>query len=310
MRVLVHLPGGTSGSSSIGVTQQSEILGIQGKRRTTQKRITPGTGAGGLQLHMGYRCYTYSGVDSGFAERDLDEYDGIADGVALSRSLYTIRRAFGAEVELERVWETVSDASWLKPSGKKVIESVTLEPEPYILHGPTLAGGVGASDIKKFYDGYFMPADVEARAKIDQEIVLLSRTIGTDSIVDELHVSFTHAVQMEWLLPGIPPTNKDVDIVVVCIVSLRSGKLWAERLYWDQASVLVQVGLLNPQAVPGFLKKKGVRKLPAFGQESAAKVFDMVTKGEAIDDGKAPPVEELNTLMKNWKVETNGQHAK
>ena len=81
------------------------VLGIQGKRRTVQKRITPGVGAGGLQTKIQYPSYTYEGVDPGFAEHDLDEYDPVADAVAWSRSLSVVRRGFGAEVELERVWE-------------------------------------------------------------------------------------------------------------------------------------------------------------------------------------------------------------
>lgn len=105
-RVLVHLAQGTNPSeATIGVTRRPEVLGIQGKRRTVQKRITPGIGAGGLQSKLEYPVYTYEGVDVGFAEHDLDEYDAVADALAWSRSLSIVRRGFGAEVDLERVWE-------------------------------------------------------------------------------------------------------------------------------------------------------------------------------------------------------------
>jgi hypothetical protein len=105
-RVLVHLAQGIGASeSTIGVSKRPEVLGIQGKRRTIQKRITPGIGAGGLQSKIAYPVYTYEGVDPGFAEHDLDEYDGVADALAWSRSLSMVRRGFGAEVDLERVWE-------------------------------------------------------------------------------------------------------------------------------------------------------------------------------------------------------------
>jgi hypothetical protein len=106
-RVLVHLAGGSeaAGTNTIGVSRRPEVLGIQGKRRTVQKRITPGIGAGGLQSKIEYPMYTYEGVDVGFAERDLDEYDAVADALAWSRSLQMVRRGFGAEVDLERVWE-------------------------------------------------------------------------------------------------------------------------------------------------------------------------------------------------------------
>lgn len=87
------------------MSHRPEVLGIQGKRRMVQKRITPGVGAGGLQTKIQYPSYTYEDVDPGFAEHDLDEYDPVADAVAWSRSLSVVRRGFGAEVELERVWE-------------------------------------------------------------------------------------------------------------------------------------------------------------------------------------------------------------
>lgn len=106
-RVLVHLAQGTAQSETptVGVTRRPEVLGLQGKRRTVQKRITPGIGAGGLQSKITYPMYTYENVDIGFAEHDLDEYDAVADALAWSRSLSMVRRGFGAEVDLERVWE-------------------------------------------------------------------------------------------------------------------------------------------------------------------------------------------------------------
>ncbi len=105
-RVLVHLAEGTAGNeNTVGVTRRPEVLGIQGKRRTVQKRVTPGIGAGGLQDKITYPVFTYEGVEPGFAEHDLDEYDAVADAIAWSRSLSMVRRGFSAEVNLEPVWE-------------------------------------------------------------------------------------------------------------------------------------------------------------------------------------------------------------
>ncbi|KAF2757017.1 hypothetical protein EJ05DRAFT_477241 [Pseudovirgaria hyperparasitica] len=303
MRVLVHLPSGTGDTpDTIGVTRPSEILGIQGKRKTVQKAVTPGAGSGGLQLHMSYRCYTYTGVDVGFAERDLDEYDGVADGTAFTRSLSTIRRAFGAEVELERQWEESFDATWQKPNLAKSLSAFCTEPEPYVVHAPTLTGGVGADDMRCFYEDYFVPCDVDEKAEIGLEVLLLSRTIGTDSVVDELHVRFTHKVVMPWILPEVAPTGRDVDVIIVCIVTLRAGKIWCERMYWDQASVLVQVGLLNPNNVPPALKKKGVKRLPVTGEQSASIILDIMCRGEA--PRKEGEVYQVNDIIKDWKTGT------
>lgn len=115
-RVLVHLAEGTSGNdNTVGVTRRPEVLGIQGKRKTVQKRVTPGIGAGGLQDKILYPCFTYEGVDAGFAEHDLDEYDAVADALAWSRSLSTVRRGFSAEVDLERVLEENEERAYSHP---------------------------------------------------------------------------------------------------------------------------------------------------------------------------------------------------
>ena len=80
--------------------------------------------------------------------------------------------------------------------------------------------------------------------------------------MDELVFKFTHTIPMDWILPGIPPTGKRVEVPLVAIVRVRDGKLAHEHIYWDQASVLVQIGLLDPA------------RLPIAGVESAKKVLD------------------------------------
>jgi len=94
------------------------------------------------------------------------------------------------------------------------------------------------------------------------EIVPISRTIGSDRLVDEMIVRFTHSIEMDWMLPGIAPTGKRVECATVAIVQFRDGKLFNEHIYWDQASVLVQLGLLDPST------------LPIAGVETARKVAD------------------------------------
>lgn len=76
------------------------------------------------------------------------------------------------------------------------------------------------------------------------------------------------------MLPEVPPTNKSVEVPVVSIVSIRGGKLYHEQLYWDQASVLVQIGLLDPKLVPDDMKSRGLQKLPIVGREAAEKMLD------------------------------------
>ncbi len=107
-------------------------------------------------------------------------------------------------------------------------------------HVPVLTGGVGRDQVKEFYANHFIP-----HMPSDLEIVPVSRTIGADRLVDELILRFTHSVEMDWMLPGVAPTGKRVECATVAIVTFRDGKLFSEHIYWDQASVLVQLGLLD-----------------------------------------------------------------
>ena len=122
----------------------------------------------------------------------------------------------------------------------------TMTDSPHLNHVPTMAGGVGHDGVHPFYRdhlvGKFFPPDV----KMDN----LSRTVGTDQIVEELAISFTHTTAIDWLLPGVAPTGKPVELVVVVIVGFKDGKISHEHIYWDQASVLVQIGLLDPKGLP------------------------------------------------------------
>jgi carboxymethylenebutenolidase len=96
----------------------------------------------------------------------------------------------------------------------------------------------------------------------DTEIIPVSRTIGDDQLVDEMIFKFTHNIRMDWMLPGVAPTGRQVQVPLVVVVRFRDGKLAHEHIYWDQASVLVQLGLLES------------RDLPITGAESARKVID------------------------------------
>lgn len=142
----------------------------------------------------------------------------------------------------------------------------TMVAEPYVNHVPTLTGGIGYEDLHRFYKDYFIPGNPPS-----MRMRLVSRTIGTDRIVDEMHVSFRHTQEIPWMLPGIEPTNKEVEVALVAICCIRGGKLYHEHIYWDQATVLVQTGLLDPKLVPGGKKSD---RLPVVGASGARKVLD------------------------------------
>jgi carboxymethylenebutenolidase len=133
----------------------------------------------------------------------------------------------------------------------------TMADEPYVYHLPAMTGGVGFEDVRQFYGNHFIgkwPRDVD--------ITPVSRTVGEDQVVDELVLSFTHDIEMPQLLPGVAPTGKHVRLAFCVVVGFEDAKVHHEHIYWDQASLLVQVGLLDQAA------------LPVSGAEQAANVLD------------------------------------
>ena len=141
----------------------------------------------------------------------------------------------------------------------------TMVDDAYVNHIPVLTGGVGKDELREFYSKRFIP-----QMPPDTEMTSVSRTIGEDQLVDEMVFKFTHSIRMDWMLPGIAPTGKRVEVPLVAIVRFRNGKLAHEHIYWDQASVLVQIGLLDSS------------KLPVVGVESARKVLDPTLPANAL----------------------------
>jgi carboxymethylenebutenolidase len=132
----------------------------------------------------------------------------------------------------------------------------TMVEDAYVNHVPVLTGGYGKDALRAFYSRDFIP-----RMPPDTTLTPVSRTVGEDQLVDEMIFSFTHTQEMPWMLPGVAPTNKRVEVALVAIVKFRDGKLAHEHIYWDQASVLKQIGLLTDPS------------LPVFGAESARRVL-------------------------------------
>jgi carboxymethylenebutenolidase len=122
----------------------------------------------------------------------------------------------------------------------------TMTENPYLTHLPTLTGGTGRAEVERFYRDYFVghwPDDVT--------VTQVSRTAGQNRVVDELIVSFTHDREMQVYLPGVAPTGKKVMLPHVVVMGFdEAGRVAYEHIYWDQATLLVQVGLLDPALLP------------------------------------------------------------
>jgi len=131
----------------------------------------------------------------------------------------------------------------------------TMVDDAYVNHVPVMTGGRGKAALRRFYSRDFIPS-----MPPDTTLTPISRTVGENQIVDEMIFSFTHSQEMPWMLPGIAPTHRRVEVPLVAIVHFRNDKLAHEHIYWDQASVLKQIGLLQDP------------NLPVFGAETAHKM--------------------------------------
>ncbi len=155
---------------------------------------------------------------------------------------------------LSKLWEEHTSHEFVTRDTEATLN--TMVEDAYVNHVPVLTGGSGKNALREFYSKDFIPS-----MPPDTTLTPISRTVGDDQLVDEMIFSFTHTQEMPWMLPGVAPTNRRVEIPLVVIVRFRDGKLAHEHIYWDQASVLKQIGLITE---PG---------LPVFGAETAKKVM-------------------------------------
>jgi carboxymethylenebutenolidase len=211
--------------------------------------------------------YVYPGVDHAFARKGGSNFDKPAAMMAHSRSIALFRKVLGPVFNLSALWEM---HCYYEFATRDVDATMaTMVAQPYVNHVPTMTGGVGYKELHRFYQHHFVNSN-----PADTRLIPISRTIGADRVVDEMIFCFTHDREIDWMLPGVTPTGKYVEVPLVAIINFRGDKLYHEHIYWDQASVLVQIGLLDPKL------------LPAAGGETAKKVLDETLPS--------------NALMKRW----------
>ena len=211
--------------------------------------------------------YLYPGVDHAFARVGGMHYDKPASLMAHERSIAALKREIGPHFNLSALWEEHIKHEF----GTRDVPATmaTMVAEPYVNHIPTMTGGVGAKELSRFYQNHFVHGNPP-----DMKLIPISRTVGALQIVDEFIMCFTHSTEIDWMLPNVAPTGKYVEIPMLGVIKFRGDKLYHEHIYWDQASVLVQIGLLNPEG------------LPVAGVETARKLLDETLPS--------------NTLMGRW----------
>jgi len=205
--------------------------------------------------------HDYPGLEHAFGRPGGEHYALAAAELANLRSLeFLVSNLAGAgcasaQQTLSQRWDDHVKYEFATRNTDDTIETMVVD--AYVNHVPVMTGGVGHDELREFYSQRFIP-----QMPPDTAMTPVSRTIGVDRVVDEMVFEFTHTINMEWMLPGVEPTGKHVKVALVVIVHFRDGKLAHEHIYWDQASVLAQLGLIDAE------------KLPVAGVESAEKVLN------------------------------------
>jgi carboxymethylenebutenolidase len=159
-----------------------------------------------------------------------------------------------AEQALIDVWEAHTAAEFVHKDADQAI--ATMADDPVLVHVPVGTGAAGREALRAFYREIFIP-----QMPPDAELQLLTRTVGQNRVIDEFVLSLTHTVQMDWFAPGIAATGRRLVLPHVAVIAFEDGKISSEHIYWDQASVLLQLGVLEDG-------------LPALGADQADRVLN------------------------------------
>lgn len=187
--------------------------------------------------------YVYDEAEAGFDNPNVGTFLRSAHLLAKSRMLALLRERLGPRYDLAALWDHHLYTEFAERDVDDSME--TMVDEPYVLVVPTVTGGTGKHDLHRWYSRHFHFQNPE-----DTRLIPISRTVGADRLVDEFVFCFTHDRVMDWILPGVEPTGKPIEIPMVAVVNFRGQRLYHEHIWWDQASVLVQAGLLDPDGLP------------------------------------------------------------
>ncbi|QNK72317.1 dienelactone hydrolase family protein [Variovorax sp. PAMC28562] len=210
--------------------------------------------------------HVYPGMDHAFARLGGEHFDKASALMAHERTIGALKAAMGPHYDLSALWDKHCEYEF----GTRNVDDTmsTMVAEPYVNHIPTMTGGVGYKQLHHFYSDHFVNSNPP-----DTALTPISRTVGATQVVDEMLFTFTHTTEIPWMLPGVAPTGKRVEVPLLAVIKFRGNKLYHEHIYWDQASVLVQVGLLDPKL------------LPVAGIETARKLLDETLPSNALMPG-------------------------
>ncbi|ESK93766.1 carboxymethylenebutenolidase [Moniliophthora roreri MCA 2997] len=208
----------------------------------------------------------YPNASTNFILPHSADYNPGYANLAHSRTLVFLRKILGSPIfDIEAIWE---EHTYFEFEMRSVAKTMgTMVAEPYVNHVPTMTGGVGRKNLTAFYRDHFIFANPP-----DTKLQLVSRTVGSDRVIDEFIFKLTHDRVVHWLLPGVPPTGKKLEIPFVGVVNVRGDRLYHEHIWWDHATALLQAGVL-PSHVPHGETGQRLR-LPVAGAEGARLLVD------------------------------------
>ncbi|KDR83485.1 hypothetical protein GALMADRAFT_235649 [Galerina marginata CBS 339.88] len=217
--------------------------------------------------------HSYRTTSTTFVLPQAAKYDPGHAALAHSRTLVFLRKSLGGPLfDLEAIWDEHTFFEFQERSVAKTMG--TMVAEPYVNHIPTMTGGVGRENLTAFYRDHFIFSN-----PADAQLQVVSRTVGSDRVVDEFVYHLTHDRTVDWLLPGVPATGKKLAIPMLAVVNIRGDRLYNEHIWWDQATALSQAGVLpshlpftDPQAAEGA--RPSLLRLPVAGVESALMLID------------------------------------
>ncbi|KAF9890676.1 hypothetical protein FE257_005542 [Aspergillus nanangensis] len=214
---------------------------------------------------------------SSFALPNSDQFHYGTEAVSHTRNLTFLKKHMnGPYFDLEAIWD---EHTYFEFDDRSVEHTMsTMVQEPYVNHIPTITGGIGCDRLTDFYRYHFIFNNPQ-----DTKMELISRTVGIDRVVDEFIMTLTHDSEIDWLLPKVPPTGRRLEIPMAAVVNVRGDRLYHEHISWDQATVLVQLGVMPaylpfPYALPDGTRpapgKRFEMRVPTAGVETVNKMRD------------------------------------
>jgi len=232
------------------------VIFLFGTKNTTSASAEAEKAEHAIDKRNGSGIFLWPEAHPGFSLPGNPNFDARIDSLAHSRVLELIRRLVGPYYDYVALFAEHIRHEFVTRDVDATME--TMIEDPYVNHVATLAGGVGHDMLKRFYKYHFVDQNSH-----DRESITVSHTLGPDRVVIELVVRFKHDQVLDRYFPGIPPTERYVELATVLIVKFRGDKVCHEHIYWDQGSALKQIGVLNAD------------HLPIAGPEAARKVLDV-----------------------------------